>query len=388
MKILCVIDHLGSGGAQRQLVGLACEMQRRGHEVQLFLYYPEYDFFRSRIDAASIVVHEAPKRRIGSIGVIRELVRVLRRTRPDGVIAFLATPAAYAIAARLASGARPRLLVSERSNHLAEQVSVGQRLRGLVMRMLYLGCDAVVANSQTQATWLRTWHFWLRSRVHYISNGLASNSFREPCRNDRGCGPRSTVDRLRLLAIGRIGPEKNPLGLVQALQWVRRQGHPAPEVSWVGPEDASPAGRRLKAELAALIDAESELAKHWHWLGRRQDIQDLLQCHDALIHPAFYEGFPNAVCEAFAAGCPVLVSAVCDHPAIVAHGERGLLFDPADPAAIGAAIVRFAHMPFEQRQAMAKRAWDFASAELTEERLGERYEALLQHRGFAGTKRA
>ena len=39
MKILCVIDSLGSGGAQRQLVGLAIGFKERGHEVSFLVYH-------------------------------------------------------------------------------------------------------------------------------------------------------------------------------------------------------------------------------------------------------------------------------------------------------------------------------------------------------------
>lgn len=375
MKILCVIDHLGSGGAQRQLVGLACELRRRGHEVELFVYHPDHDFFRRRIDEAAIPVHEAPKRRVGSFGVARALARLLRQGRPDGVIAFLATPAVYAIVARLASGTRPRLLVSERSSHLAERGSLRQRAQAFCLRVLFVACDAVVANSETQAAWLRARHAWLRRRVHCILNGLAPDAFHETPLPTPAAGR-----RLRLLAIGRIGPEKNPLGLMKALQWLRAQGQAVPEVSWAGPEDPSPAGRALQAQLADVLAADAALAESWHWLGRRRDITDLLQSHDALIHPAFYEGFPNAVCEAFAAARPVLLSAVCDHPSLASQGERGVLFDPADPASIGAAIVRFGAMTAPEREAMAQRGFAFARAELTEARLGDRYEALLDGR--------
>ena len=37
MKILCVIDSLGSGGAQRQMVNLPLVWQR--HHVELFIYH-------------------------------------------------------------------------------------------------------------------------------------------------------------------------------------------------------------------------------------------------------------------------------------------------------------------------------------------------------------
>lgn len=373
MRILCVIDHLGSGGAQRQVVGLACALQGRGHQVELFQFYPEYDFFRGRIDVAGIVVHEAPKRRLGNLGVVRELARVLRTTQPESVIAFLGTPGVYAIAAAFLSRSPARLYVSERSSHLAEQGSLRDRLRGTVQRVLYLACDGVVSNSRTQADWL-TRHRWLRSRVRWIPNGLAPEAFKP--------SPLSPpAERLRLLAIGRVGPEKNPLGLMQALQWLRARGEMIPIVSWVGADDDSAEGQRLRAQLEAVLASDPVLAASWHWLGRRRDIQDLLAAHDALIHPAFYEGFPNAVCEAFAAMRPVLLSAVCDHPAIAGGGERGVLFDPASPESIGTAILHFGALTPAQREVMVARAFEFARSELSEHRLGERYELLLEARG-------
>ena len=46
MRILCVIDSLGSGGAQRQMVSLAQGMVARSHEVEFFVYHPELDHFK------------------------------------------------------------------------------------------------------------------------------------------------------------------------------------------------------------------------------------------------------------------------------------------------------------------------------------------------------
>ena len=41
MKILILVDNLGSGGMQAQLVNLVNEIKKRGHEIQLVLYHPE-----------------------------------------------------------------------------------------------------------------------------------------------------------------------------------------------------------------------------------------------------------------------------------------------------------------------------------------------------------
>ena len=49
MKILCVIDSLGSGGAQRQLVQLAIGLKNKGVDVS-FLMYHNIHFFKSELD--------------------------------------------------------------------------------------------------------------------------------------------------------------------------------------------------------------------------------------------------------------------------------------------------------------------------------------------------
>ena len=95
-------------------------------------------------------------------------------------------------------------------------------------------------------------------------------------------------------------------------------------------------GGFIAEQVDELIESLPKCGKNWRWLGEESDIPGLLREHHALIHPSLYEGLPNVVCEALAAGMPVLVSNVCDHPLLVADGERGFLFDPADPGSIRA----------------------------------------------------
>lgn len=45
MKILCFIDNLGSGGAQRRFTNLAVLFRKAGHQIS-FLTYSEGDFFK------------------------------------------------------------------------------------------------------------------------------------------------------------------------------------------------------------------------------------------------------------------------------------------------------------------------------------------------------
>ena len=47
MKILIVIDSLGSGGAQKLAVNLANGLEIKGHVVEVFIYHEEFVFFQS-----------------------------------------------------------------------------------------------------------------------------------------------------------------------------------------------------------------------------------------------------------------------------------------------------------------------------------------------------
>jgi glycosyltransferase involved in cell wall biosynthesis len=115
------------------------------------------------------------------------------------------------------------------------------------------------------------------------------------------------------------------------------------------------------------------------------DVGGLLQKHHALIHPSFYEGLPNVVCEALAVGMPVLVSDVCDHPRLVADGERGFLFDPNAPASIAAAISKLVNLAAADWRRISRNARQFAEDKLDVERMVTQYEALFERVLSSGT---
>ncbi|HVO48291.1 MAG TPA: glycosyltransferase [Steroidobacteraceae bacterium] len=365
MRVLLVIDHFGSGGAQRQMVELACGLAARGHSVEVFVYFPQYDFFRSRLEAQRIPVHEYPKDAGGSLAVVRGLASVLRKGAFDVVAAYQSTANLYAELARLAAPST-RLVVSERTSYHDDRSAIG----ALARRLLHLLADRVVANSRTQARWLAT-KPWLTRRVACIYNGVDLEAFRP------APGAPESPDDLRLVGIGRIGPEKNLLNLVAALGHFERQFGYVPQIGWAGGHDESEAGTRYRKRLEESLAKLPRVAQRWHWLGLQNDVPALLSRYHALVHPSWYEGLPNAVCEALAAGMPVLASSVCDHPLLVAEGQRGFLFDPADPRAIAAAIARLAALDAAGWRAFGVNAREYAVANLGLQTMVNSYERLF-----------
>lgn len=60
-----------------------------------------------------------------------------------------------------------------------------------------------------------------------------------------------------------------------------------------------------------------------HFLGGRDDVPNLLQAADALLHPAYKENTGNALLEAMIAGLPVVTSDVCGYAHYVQDAEMG-----------------------------------------------------------------
>jgi glycosyltransferase involved in cell wall biosynthesis len=365
MKLLLVIDHLGLGGAQRQIVELACGLARRGHTVELFNYFPQHDFFLRRVSEQGIAVHSYRKGEGFSLGVVGAIASLLRRRDFDVVLSFLNNPNIYAEIASLASR-KARLVVCERSSNHGDLSRLAARGR----RLLHVFADHVVANSEAHADWLRK-KWWLRTKVSCIYNGLDLQALVPAQRVPR------TGSQLRLLAVGRVCPEKNLLNLIAALRSFHRKHGYVPELSWAGKKDTSDGGHRNVAQVEELLQSLPEISARWHWLGEQFDMPDLLRRHDMLIHASLYEGLPNAVCEALAAGLPVLVSDVCDHGRLVADGERGFLFDPNDPQSIAGSIEKAVALDVEAWLSLSRNARSYAESHLGMTKMVDSYERLF-----------
>lgn len=369
LKVLCVFDHFGSGGAQRQMVNLALGLKDRGHVVHMFAYYPAYRFFRPLVEGARIPIFEY-RGKPGwwfRFGVLKALVGIRRAEKYDAVVAFLNAPSVYAELTQILN-ARCTLVVSERSSRLNDRSRAGS----IVRRLLHLAATRVVTNSNAHRAWLVDNHPWLRAKTTVISNGLDLSLFTR-----RASAPARARD-LRFIAVGRISKEKNLLTFIEGLRMFGDSHGWVPTVHWVGRrEESTREGLAFCAEVDRRLVESPLVGQSWSWLGERNDIPALLAEYHALIHPSLYEGFPNAICESLAAGLPVLASDVCDNSRLVPDGERGFLFDPKSAEGIANAVKRLTALPPMEWQRMSGSARMFAEEDLSADQMAARYERLI-----------
>jgi glycosyltransferase involved in cell wall biosynthesis len=369
MKLLFVIDSLGSGGAQRQMTQLAIGLKSKGHSVNLFEYYPEHNHFERSLVDAGIPIIKAEKSHRFSLSVVRHLDGQIRSGHYDCVLAYLNTPIFYAETVSLFHFGLP-LVVSVRS---AFPSRLGLKI--WLLQQMHRLAHHIVVNSHHQRIRMEMQFKWMRSKISTICNGVDLAIFKP--------GEQPALGGLRLLCLGSVTGNKNPVNLVRAIARCRDDYGFLPTVDWAGKFMFSRDSRRVFAEANRVINS-LDLNGSWHWLGERNDVPGLITTHHALVNTSFSEGLPNAVCEALACGRPVLASNVCDHPRLVHDGRTGYLFDPGSPESIAGAIQKLAMLSPLDRQEMSKEARRFAAAELSLDGFVDAYDLLFTQLAGAG----
>jgi glycosyltransferase involved in cell wall biosynthesis len=363
LRLLFVLDHFGSGGAQRQMVLLASGLVPRGHEIEFFTYHRGFDFFRSGVLAAGCVVHAVDIREIGSRRVLSLLRRLIRSGKFDAILAFMEGPALCVELAALCTRGPP-VVVSERVDL---ERSGGWRLDLRIA--LHRIADLVVTNSHTCASQLRSRYRWLAPRVRVIVNGVDTAEFAP-------VAPVETRPPLRLVSVGTVTPRKNPLAVVDAMQLLRSRLSVLPTMTWAGKTDTDSNSQSYRKRVEEALSA-ARLSENWIWAGEQGDVVRLLHRADVLVHPSLREGVANAICEALACGLPVLAGANGDTPWLLGQEERGLFIDPEHPGSIADALERMCRMSANERQAMREAARKFAVDHLGVERYTTSYERLF-----------
>lgn len=358
MRILLAIDHLGMGGAQRQLVNLGVGLQQLDHQVEFFVYYPARDLAEPLESLRIPIWHVAKTHRL-SPRVPVALRNRLRGGNYDVALSYLDTPNLYLELASLGAR-RSKIVVSQRAQYAPGRLSLYRR----ALENFHRFADHVVVNSRVQMRRMVREFPWLAGRTSTISNGVGPQFFAITRTAER--------PRLRFLAVSTIVPLKNVDGLVEALGISRRRYDLSVDVWWVGRVGSQEYFSQLQRRLELL-----GLSDNWTWLGQRSDVASLMAQCDGLIHPSHSEGFPNAICEALAAGLPVLGSRIGDHGFLVERCSAGYLFDPMCPDDLASALGRFASLPQNERVAMGERARSFAQQELSMDLCTRRYEDLF-----------
>jgi glycosyltransferase involved in cell wall biosynthesis len=318
MRILHCIPTMGAGGAERQLAYLCAELPALGWEVHVALVAGGPNLARLR--ESGVTVHTLRSWGNYDPALAWRLWRLFRLVRPDLVQVWL--PQMEVLAGLLATMSRIPWILSERSSALAYPDSVRSRARLFLARR----ASAVVANSAGGA---RYWEPRLRQPVvlTVIPNAVPLREIDATA----AAGPdRTGLHPMRevVLYVGRFGLEKNLDALIASLPVVLGRPGTVAVLCGDGPTRAAVQASVVGLGLADRVRLVGFVPDPWVWMKRAS----------VLVSPSLFEGHPNAVLEAAACGCPLVVSDIPAHRDIL-DADSAVLVDTRDPTALAGAIL-------------------------------------------------
>lgn len=367
MNVVILIDHLGSGGAQRQAVEIARRLQS-AHGVNVtFLVWHDIDFHGPRLREAGVRVIQVPRR--GKLDLLfpARIRAQLVALRPDVVHAFLVTSCLWGWLAwrGLPVASRPVFIAAERSDPARQS-----RFARLVTRLVYPRADHVTANAGPAATWLARELRIDPARIHYLPNGIDLADWDR--QREAALPWPLEPDRFHVALVGGLREEKNHALVLEALERMSAEERATMRVWFVGADSGG-------ASYAAWVRAEIPrrgLADLVRCVPPTPAISALMHALDALVLPSRYEGFPNVLLEAMASGLPAIASPVGDVPTMLEDGRTGFLVAPDDGAGLADALRRLRDMGPEGRRALGRRARALVEERYTLERIAAAQLAL------------
>lgn len=272
------------------------------------------------------------------------LLRVLRRERVQHVHVHFGTNAAAVMRLARAMGGPTYSVAFHGSIEWDEPRQ--QDIAGKAVDALFVTAISSFASAQ-----VRRWappQMW--DRIHIVRCAVDD----EYLAGAPPIDPRSQT----LVTVGRMGPEKGSLILLEAFGAALAElGERAPRARLVFVGDG-PMRSVVERRAAQLGIADRIVMDGWQ--AEEGVRRRLVECR-AFVLPSFIEGLPVVIMEALALGRPVIATYVGGVPELVFPGRNGWLVPAGDPASTRQAIIEALTTPVERLHAMGAAGRDIVT---------------------------
>lgn len=354
----CITD-LDPGGAERALVQLVTRLDRTQWRPSVFCLSGP-GLLTEDLIRADVPVVCFGAQRARQIGIVGRLAGHLRRWRPALLQTFLFhANIAGRVAGRMA-GVQPivsGIRVAEKRSRIP--LLIDRWTNWLVVQNVCV--SQAVADFSVQQGGLAP------SKVTVIPNAVDAERFERAQPMDLsvfGIPPNSRT----VLFVGRLDPQKAPDDLLAAFAGLVPQ-HEDLHLLYVGDGP-------LKHELWECV-RHQELGTRVHFAGWQPDIAGIMRSATCLVLPSRWEGMPNVVLEAMAAGLPTITTRVEGVTEIVRDGVSGLLIAPGAVGELQSALDRLMRTP-QLAAELIRNAQTIVKSEFTILSIVARYDRLYR----------
>jgi glycosyltransferase involved in cell wall biosynthesis len=361
-RIVLLSTSLGMGGADRQVLHLARALLAHDYAVHLVSMTPLEEMGRQALADGLPIVSLEMKRGQADRRAFQQLVRLLRSWKPHLLTSFMYHANLLGRLAGRWAGV-PLIVTSIRSEQ------TGSAGRDWLMKSTNWMDQCCTTNSEQVASALTTRGLLRRDKVKVIPNGVDVDAFASaPELRCRVRGEQKLADsEFVWLAVGRLLPQKDYATLLAAFQ----------------PLADAPA-RLLIAGRGPLLESLQQqiqqlgISSQVTFLGVRDDVRELLAAADGFVLSSAWEGMPNVVMEAQAAGKPVVATHVGGVAELVENEKSGFLVPSRNSDALSQAMRRLMMLTGEQRQQMGMRGRDHVIANYSVDAMADQWMALYR----------
>lgn len=347
-KLAIYLPSLRGGGAERVMVTLANGFAARGFVVDLVLVNKEGPYLKDVAQGVRVVDLRAQR----VLTSLPSLISYLRQSQPVAMLSALNHANVIAVLARWLSGAKTRLIVSERNHLSASDNQSGSLVAKQMPRFMswaYPHADGVVAVSKGVGDDLARCIGLNPKSVTVVYNPIDVSVVKQLSQQDVSHPWLSPNEPPVVVAIGRLTAQKDFPTLLRAFARLRQTQN-----------------ARL------LILGEGELRSQLEMLVHEFGLQDQVRMPGFVNNPFAYlsrsalfvlssawEGFPNVLAQAMACGTPVVSTACPSGPEeILENGRWGRLVPVGDDVALGDAML--ATLQETRHPQVTARAADFS----------------------------
>ena len=302
-----------AGGIERMASMIMNEMVKRGHKVDLITwdsndskshYYLNPKISWHKIDLGSPNLKASWKLRLKRQLIIR---KIIKESNPSVVIGFQ-VGTFLAIRLALLGLCIPTIAAERNSPDLFNFLKNGKKNRLLASLALSLSNIITVQFE----SYKNKYPFFLRSRIITIPNSI------NPC--EKPAYPNEKIKTpKRILNVGRLSYQKNQLFLIRSFSLIASKN---PE--WI----LTLVGEGEYREKIENLIIEKNLCNRIELIGAVKDVDYWYQKSSFFVLPSLWEGFPNALVEAFREGLPAIgLSSTSGVNLLIKDKKNGLLVE-------------------------------------------------------------